>query len=95
MWREVNHMEIKVEHTTETVSGKTYPLTITQQIGPQEILVAGEPVKIVKLTIFESPLGTSRCFTREMPEAPPEVRAANRRRIKEVATQTLIDMGVW
>ena len=88
-------MDIRVVHTTETVGGKTYPLTITHQTGPQEIMVRGEPVQIVKLTIFESPLGTSRCFTRATPEAPPEVRAANRRHIQEVATQAMIDMGIW
>lgn len=88
-------MEIKVKHTTETIGGKTYPLTITQQIGLQEILVAGELVKIEKLSIFESPLGTSRCFTRAMPEVSPEERAANLRQIKEVATKAMIDMGIW
>ena len=88
-------METRIEHTTETVGGKTYPLTITHQIGLQEIEVRGEMVQIEKLTIFESPLGTSRCFTRVTPEVPPEVRAANLRRIKEVATQAMIDMGIW
>ncbi|MDE7261060.1 MAG: hypothetical protein K2N78_03220 [Oscillospiraceae bacterium] len=88
-------MEIKVEHTTETVGKKTYPLTITHQTGIQEIMVDGKPVKIEKLTIFESPLGTSRCWTRVTPAAPPDVRAENLRRIKETATKAMIDMGIW
>lgn len=88
-------METKVRHTTEIISGREYPLTITKQIGLQEILVAGELVQVESVTIFESPLGTSRCFTRVTPEASPEVRAANLCRIKEVATQAMIDMGIW
>ena len=88
-------METKVKHTTEIVSGKEYPLTITKQIGLQEIMVGEETVQVVEVTTFESPLGTSRCFTRATPPAPPEVRAANRRRILEVATQAMIDQGIW
>lgn len=88
-------METRVKHTTEMVSGKEYPLTITKQIGLQEITVGDELVRVVEVTIFESPLGTTRCFTRAMPEASPEERAANRRRILEVATQAMIDQGIW
>ncbi len=88
-------MTTTVKHTTETVSGKEYPLTITRQIGPQEILVDGKPLRIVELTIFESPLGTSRCYTRAMPEPTSEERAAGRRLIQEVATKAMIDQGIW
>lgn len=88
-------MEVTVKHTTETVSGKEYPLTITKQRGLQEITVQGVPVLVEAVTIFESPLGTSRCFTRAMPEASPEERARNLQRIKEVATQAMIDQGIW
>lgn len=88
-------MEITVKHTTEMVSGKEYPLTITKQRGLQEILVQGQPVLVEAVTIFESPLGTSRCFTRVTPEASPEERARNLQRIKEVATQAMIDQGIW
>jgi hypothetical protein len=91
----VNRMETRVIHTTETVSGKTYPLTITRQTGLQEIQAGGEPVQVVELTIFESPMGTSRCFTRAMPEPPPEVRADNRKRIEEAASKAMTGMGVW
>lgn len=88
-------MTTTVQHTTETVSGKEYPLTITRQIGLQEILVDGKPLQIVSLTVFESPLGTSRCYTRAMPEPTPEERAAGRRLIQEVATKAMIDQGIW
>lgn len=88
-------MEIRVQHKTETVSGKEFPLTITKQIGLQEILVNGEPVLVEAVTIFDSPLGTSRCFTRARPAAPPEEREANLRRVREVATQAMIDQGIW
>ena len=88
-------MKTTVTHTTEIVSGKEYPLTITRQIGAQEIVVAGKPVQVVEVTIFESPLGRSRCYTRAQPEQTPEERAAGRRRIQEIATQAMIDMGIW
>lgn len=88
-------MEISVTHTTDVIGGKEYPLTITRQKGPQEIEVNGAMIKVVAVTIFDSPLGRSRCYTRAQPEATPEERAANRRRIQEVATQAMIDQGIW
>ena len=88
-------MKISVTHTTEVISGKEYPLTITRQIGEQEIEVGGKPVTVAELTIFESPLGRSRCYTRAQPKPTPEERTAGRRRIQEIATQAMIDQGIW
>lgn len=88
-------MKTSVTHTTEVISGKEYPLTITRQIGAQEIEVDGKPVQVVEVTIFESPLGRSCCFTRARPEPTPEERAAGRRRIQEIATQAMIEQGIW
>ena len=88
-------MKISVIHTTEVISGKKYPLTITRQVGEQEIEVGGKPVVVAELTIFESPLGRSRCYTRARPEPSPEERAAGRRRIQEIATRAMIDQGIW
>ncbi len=88
-------MEVSVTHTTEVIGGKEYPLTITRQNGPQEIEVDGDMVQVVSVTTFDSPLGRSRCYTRAQPEPAPEERAANRRRIQEVAAQAMIDQGIW
>ncbi|MBD5149229.1 MAG: hypothetical protein HDT18_02355 [Oscillibacter sp.] len=88
-------METIVRHTTETIGGKEYPLTITKQRGLQEITAQGQPVPAEAVTIFESPLGTSRCFTRAGAEAPGEERAANRRQIQEIAARAMTDMGIW
>ena len=88
-------METSVTHTTEIIGGKEYPLTIIKQHGPQEIDIDGVPVKVVDVTIFESPLGRSRCYTRVQPEVSQAERAANRRRIQETATKAMIDMGIW
>lgn len=88
-------MEITVTQKTETVSGKEYPLTVTRQHGLQEIEVRGERVQVVDVTIFESPLGRSLCYTRARPEAPPEERAARRRLIQEIATTAMIEQGIW
>ena len=88
-------MKTSVTHTTEMIGGKEYPLTITRHIGAQEIEVDGKPIQVVELTIFESPLGRSRCYTRARPEPTQEERAAGRRRIQEIATQAMIDQGIW
>lgn len=88
-------MKISVTHTTEVVSGKEYPLTITKQIGAQEIEVDGKPVRVMELTIFDSPLGRSRCYTRARSESTPEECAAGRRRIQKIATQAMIEQGIW
>lgn len=88
-------METTVTHTSEVIGGKEYPLTITRHHGLQQIEANGELVQVVDVTIFESPLGTSRCYTRAMPEASPEERAAGRKRIQEIATQAMIDLGIW
>lgn len=91
----MGNVKTTVTHTTETVSGKEYPLIITKQVGLQEIMVAGKPVAVESVTIFESPLGTSRCYTRARPEPTPEARAALHHRIQAVATQAMIDQGIW
>ncbi len=88
-------METQITHTTEMISGKEYPLTITKQTGIQEILAAGKPVLAETVTIFESPLGTSRCFTRARPEVSGEERAAGRRMIQETAAKAMTDLGIW
>ena len=88
-------METAVQHTTETVGGKEYPLAVTRQRGLQEVLVQGQPVPAEAVTIFESPLGTSRCFTRAGTEASAGERAANRRQIQEMAARAMTDMGIW
>ena len=88
-------METSVTCTTEVIGGKEYPLTITRQKGLQEIEVDGAMIPVVAVTISDSPLGRSRCYTRAQPDATPEERAANRRRIQEVATQAMIDQGIW
>ena len=88
-------MEISVTHTIEAISGKEYPLTVTGQVGAQEIKVDGEPIQVLELTVFESPLGRSRCYTRARPEPTQEARAAGRRRIQEVAVQAMLEQGIW
>lgn len=93
--QEVFTVKISVIHTTEVVGGKEYPVTITRQIGPQKIEVGGEMIQVVDLTIFESALGRSRCYTRARPEPTAEERAAGRRRIQEIATQAMIEQGIW
>ncbi len=88
-------MEITVTHKTEIVGGKEYPLTVTRQHGLQEINVNGEIVQVVDVTIFESTLGRSLCYTRSSPKTSPEAQAARRRQIQEIATAAMIEQGFW
>lgn len=83
-------MEITVTHTTETISGKTYPLTITRYKGRQEIETLRGKVLVDDLAVFESPLGTSRVFTpARASEASEAEKAANRARIIQVAQEVM------
>lgn len=86
-------MEIKTEHKTEIIGGKEYPLTITRYRGRQEIQADGKRILVEELAVFESPLGTSRCYVPAR-ETPPteEERAANRARLQEVARQIIRSM---
>ena len=88
-------MKESVVHMTEAAGGKEYPLTVTRQLGAQEIEVDGKPVRVTELTVYESPLGQSRCYTRARPEPTPEERAAGRRQIREVAVRAMLEQGIW
>ena len=92
-------MTVTVEHTTEVIGGKEYPLIITKQRGFQEIEVHGEKVAVESLTIFDSPMGRSRCYTRARPGAEKDadtgrLSPAAERRIAEVAAQAMLDQGI-
>ena len=88
-------MKTTVTYTAEAAGGKEYPLTITRQHGSQEIETGGEHIPVIDVTVFESKLGTSRCYTRAQPAAPPEERAAALRRIQEAAAQAMAGQGIW
>lgn len=84
-----------VIHKTQKVGGREYPLTITKQVGLQEIVVGGELTLVESVTILDGPLGTPRCYTRACPEHTTYVGEAAQRRIREVATKAMIDQGIW
>lgn len=88
-------MTTTVEQVIETVGGKEYPLTITRQKGLQEIVVRGKPVSVVSVTIFDSPMGRSRCFTRAVSPVSPKERTAAVRHVQEVAAQAVRDQMLW
>lgn len=87
-------LETTVIHTTENLGGKEYPITITRQTGAQEILVNGEPVQIISLTIVERPSGTTRSYTRAVQGPTAEEQACVRRRVQEVLAQAILDQGL-
>ncbi len=86
-------MQMTIIQTTEVVSGKEHPLTITRQAGRQAIEVDGKTVLIDALTSFESPLGRSRCYTRASETA--SVPGALEQRVREAAAQALAAQGIW
>ena len=88
-------MKVSVTHTTEVIGEKEYPLTVTRQVGAQEIEVDGKPVRVTELTVFESPLGQSRCYTRALPEPARPARAEVLRQVRETAAQAMLEQGIW
>lgn len=86
-------MEVRITHKTERIGGREYPVTITRQVGLQEIDVDGELVTVGEVVIFDSPLGRSRCFTRaaEGVRIGPEAAA----RAREIAAQAMLEQGLW
>lgn len=84
-----------VIHKTEMVRGKECPLTITKQVGLQEIMTSGGLALVDDVTILKGKQGTSRCYTRARPESAACVGEAAQSRIREVATKAMIDQGIW
>ena len=93
--QEVFAVKESVTRTTEVVGGKEYPLTVTRQLGEQEIEVDGKPVQVTELTVFESPLGQSRCYTGARPEPSPDERAAVCERVQETAVRAMLEQEIW
>lgn len=95
--REVESMAIKrtVEQSTETIGGKTYPLTIIRESGYQLYMLHGKEVPVVSVTICESPLGRSVCVTEAGPGTTPESIAKKRKRLQEVAARELRRQGLY
>ena len=88
-------MEVTVTRTVEAAGGKEYALTVTRRVGAQKIEVDGETVQVTELTVFDSPLGQSRCYTGARPEPSPEERAAARERVRETAARAMLEQGIW
>lgn len=88
-------MTATVEHTTQVIGGKEYPVTITRQKGFQELMIHGRLTAVESVTIFESPLGCSRCYTRTVSKGDPEDEARTLAAVRETAVQAMIDQGIW
>lgn len=84
-----------VIHKTEMVRGKECLLTITKQVGLQEIMTSRGLVLVDDVTIFDGKQGTSLCFHPVQPEFTEERREAAQSRIRDVATKAMIDQGIW
>ena len=86
-------MRITVQHKTEYHGGKPVELTITRQVGVQEIEVGGERITVGELVITDSKYGQTRTYTRDPrgvwigPEAT--------RQVKEIAAKAMYDQGIW
>ena len=82
-----------VKHKREIIAGKECDLTITRQIGLQEIEVGGERITVGELVITESKYGTTRTYTRDPRGVWIGLEA--RKQAVEVATQAMINQGIW
>lgn len=86
-------MKVTVKQKTEIIGGKSVELTITRQVGLQQIEVGGELITVGELVITESKLGRTRTYTRDprgvwlSPEAKERVAA--------VAAQAMVDQNIW
>ena len=90
---EVFGMKTIVKQKTEIIGGKPVVFTITREIGLQEIEVGGERITVGELVTTESRLGRTRTYTRD-PRGVYIGPEAGRQAVA-VATQAMIDQGIW
>ncbi|MEY8386704.1 hypothetical protein AALC17_05290 [Oscillospiraceae bacterium 38-13] len=88
-------MRETVEHTTKVIGGKEYAFVITRQEGLQEIETPKGRKLVESVTILESSLGRSLCYTVARPAPSPEEVERNRRNLQEVCAKALYEQGLW
>lgn len=87
-----------VERTTVTLDGVEYPVVVTRRKGLDTYVDDGKTILADYATFIDygPKMGVSRCYTLH-PETEPtrEEREANRRRLREVVAQCMVDQGFW
>lgn len=89
-------MIISIEHRTEIIDGKGYPLTITRILGLQQIQRHGKSVWVTAITYHDSREGCTSAFRLYNGPIPPEGEVPNRlplsveARLKEIAAQGML-----
>lgn len=86
-----------VQEATMTVGGKVYPVTITRYKGLKTYVdETGREILCDQAIYMDAgpKLGGGWTYI-EHKDYTPEEREAGRRRIIEVATQAMIDQGIW
>lgn len=89
-------MIISIEHRTEIIDGKGYPLTITRILGLQQIQRLGKSVWVTAITYHDSREGCTSAFRLYNGPIPPEGEVPNRlplsveARLKEIAAQGML-----
>lgn len=84
-----------VEHTTERVGGKEYPITVTRRVGLHGYQKDGESILVDAVTITDAgKLGMSCCITPHR-DYSPEERAAGQKLIQDTIARIMVEQGIW
>lgn len=85
-----------VEHTTETLCGKTYPITITRRRGLHSLKIEnGEEHFVDAVTMTDAGrLGVSRCYTIHS-DYSDEACSTGHKAIQETLIRVMDEQGLW
>jgi len=85
-----------IQHTTESVGGKEYPITITRRRGLHTYIADdGREILVDAVTITDAGrLGVSCCFTPHK-DFTAEERAVGRKMIQDTLAKIMDEQGLW
>lgn len=89
---------MKQKHIIERVGGKEYPCVFTRLCGWAVYNDRGTLIEATEATFsdFGKREGVTRGFTKKNEVEPtPQQRKAGRQHIRDIATQCMIDQGIW
>lgn len=87
-----------IEFYPEIVKKKPYQAKLIRRKGLAKYIEKDGSTRIaVEATFYDcGPEGVSRGYTQpDAPSVTEEERAANRRRLQELAVQAMVDQGIW
>lgn len=90
-------METTVTYDTVVLDGKEYRRKLTREKGLQEVVLHGKPTLVEEALFIQWPgkMGTTENYTLARPARTAAEQAAWEARVREAATQILIQQGIW